>query len=178
MDPLAWVPLAEVARPHGVRGELRLKLHNEDSNLLLSMPEVKVRLSSGTEQTMKVQSARRAGDAILLKLVSVEDRDQADLLRGASICCQRKDFSPLEAGEFYVCDIEGATVWLLSETGRNEFGTVTEFQTYPTVDLLTVIAKDGGKNYEVPVTGDYIDSVDTAAGIVLLRTVDGLEPIS
>ena len=37
IEPDAWVPLAEVARPHGVRGELRLKLFNKDSDLLLKL---------------------------------------------------------------------------------------------------------------------------------------------
>ncbi len=40
----AWVPLAEVARPHGVRGELRLRPYNGDSDLLLGLDEVLVRL--------------------------------------------------------------------------------------------------------------------------------------
>ena len=33
----AWVPLAEIARPHGVRGELRLRLFNRDSDPLRLM---------------------------------------------------------------------------------------------------------------------------------------------
>jgi ribosomal 30S subunit maturation factor RimM len=32
IDPNAWVPLAEIARAHGVKGELRLKLYNSDSD--------------------------------------------------------------------------------------------------------------------------------------------------
>ena len=40
VDPDAWVPLAEVARPHGVRGELRLRLFNKSSDTLLDQDEV------------------------------------------------------------------------------------------------------------------------------------------
>ena len=39
----AWVALAEVARPHGVRGEVRLRLYNRDSDLLLEQDDVLVR---------------------------------------------------------------------------------------------------------------------------------------
>ena len=38
--PETWVPLAEVARPHGVKGEVRLKLFNRDSDVLLDLDEV------------------------------------------------------------------------------------------------------------------------------------------
>src|SRR6476661_894589 len=110
IEPDAWVPLAEVARPHGVRGELRLKLFNKDSDLLLNLEEVLVRLKEGGEHEVTVDKARRADIAILMKLHSVDDRDRADELRGALICARRRDFPALEEGEFYTCDIVGARV--------------------------------------------------------------------
>src|SRR6516162_5211006 len=99
----AWVPLAEVARPHGVHGELRLRPFNRDSDLLLELDEVLVRFPDGEEHEVSVDGARRANDAILLKLHSVDDRDRADELRGALVCARRGEFPQLEAGEFYVC---------------------------------------------------------------------------
>src|ERR1019366_6319010 len=47
LAPDAWVPLAEVMRPHGVQGELRLRLFNKDSDLLLGLDEVLVRFPEG-----------------------------------------------------------------------------------------------------------------------------------
>ena len=111
MRPLEeWVPLAEVARPHGVRGELRLRLFNKDSDVLLERDEVLVRMKDGEEHEVSVDRARRADDAILMKLFSVEDRDRADERRGALICAKRADFPPLAVDEFYVCDAAGARV--------------------------------------------------------------------
>ena len=68
LAPDAWVPLAEVMRPHGVQGELRLRLFNRDSDLLLDVEEVLVRFPEGDEQEVSVDAARRANDAILIKL--------------------------------------------------------------------------------------------------------------
>ena len=61
-----FVPLAEVMRPHGVRGELRLKVFNAESDLLLSHDEVRVREQDGTEHEVSVDHARRADTAILI----------------------------------------------------------------------------------------------------------------
>ena len=91
LAPDAWVPLAEVARPHGVRGELRLQLYNRDSDLLLHLDEVLLRLPGGEEQEINVDAARRANDAILVQLHSVDDRDRAEELRGAAVCARRGD---------------------------------------------------------------------------------------
>ena len=47
LDLERWVPLAEIARPHGVKGELRLKLFNTASDVLLEQEEVLVRTPEG-----------------------------------------------------------------------------------------------------------------------------------
>src|SRR4029079_13073243 len=54
-----WVALGEVARPHGVRGEVRVRLYNPDSDLLLEADEVLVRLKEGDEHEVSVDGARR-----------------------------------------------------------------------------------------------------------------------
>jgi 16S rRNA processing protein RimM len=172
LAPDAWVPLAEVMRPHGVRGELRLRLFNRDSDLLLGLDEVLVRFPEGDEQEVSVDGARRANDAILMKLHSVDDRDRADELRGAVVCARRADFPPPEDGEFYACDVEGARVVV---EGGEELGAVTELKTYPTVDVLVVPARDGGRAWEVPLVAGVVKAVDLAAGVVTLSTLDGVE---
>jgi 16S rRNA processing protein RimM len=171
-SPDAWVPLAEVMRPHGVRGELRLKLFNTDSDVLLSQDEVLVRLKDGEEHEVSVDSARRADDAILMKLYSIDDRDRADELRGALVCVKREAFEELPAGEFYACDVLGAQVLL---PDGEELGTVRELLNYPAADVLVVRAKDGGKDWEVPLMAAYVENVDVALGVVKLVTLDGLE---
>jgi 16S rRNA processing protein RimM len=170
-DDTRWVPLAEVARPHGVRGEVRLKVYNRDSDLLLELDEVLVRLPEGEEHEVSVDRARRADDAILMKLHSVDDRDRAEELRGALICARRADFPPLEEGEFYACDVVGARAVL--EDGR-EIGEISDLRSYPSVDVLVVKANDGGKDWEIPLVESFIVEVD-APSTVVIRTLDGLE---
>lgn len=172
LSPEAWVPLGEVARPHGVRGEVRVQPYNRDSDLLLELDEVLVRFPEGDAQEVSVDSSRRANDAILVKLHSVDDRDRAAELRGAELCARRGDFPALEPGEFYACDVEGARV--VGPAGE-ELGSVTELRTYPTVDVLVVKASDGGRPWEVPLVDAVVAAVELGAGMVRLSTLEGVE---
>lgn len=171
MDPDAWVPLAEVARPHGVKGELRLRLFNAASDVLLGLDEVLVRMKDGEEHEVSVERARRADDAILMKLFSVDDRNRADELRGAQVCARRRDFPEVDPDEFYAIDVVGAEVRLAGE----RIGVIAELVTYPSIEVFLVHADDGQGDWEVPLTEMFIGRVDVAAKVVELNTLDEVE---
>jgi 16S rRNA processing protein RimM len=171
MDADDWVPLAEVARPHGVKGELRLRLFNATSDVLLGQDEVLVRLKNGEEHEVSVERARRADDAILMKLFSVDDRDRAEDLRGAQICVRRRDFPEAEEGEFYAIDVVGSEARLAGE----RVGVVAELITYPSIEVLLVHADDGKGDWEVPLTEMFVGKVDVANKVVELVTLDDVE---
>jgi 16S rRNA processing protein RimM len=171
--PDTWVPLAEIARPHGVRGELRLNVFNKDSDVLLECDEVLVRFGD-RDKMFPVERARRADQAILMKLHGIDDRDRAGELRGALVCVKRADFPELEDGEFYTCDVLGASVVVDGQ----EIGNVRELRSYPSVDVLVVRAKDGGNDYEVPLVEAFVEDVDVSAEIVRLKTLEGVERAS
>lgn len=172
-----WVPLGEVARPHGVRGEVRVRLYNPDSDLLLDAEEVLVRLKEGDEHEVSVDRARRADDAILLKLHSVDDRDRADELRGAVISMRRREFPPLEEGEFYHSDLEGARVLAkrdAAQDGGEDWGVVEGFRSYPTAESF-VVRRTNGRTVEVPVLDEFVESLDVDASLVVLKNLEAFE---
>ena len=169
--PDGHVAIGEIARPHGVQGELRLKLYNPDSDLLARRPRLRLRLGDGSLREATITSAREVNKAILVRLADVEDRDAAEALRGAEILVPREAFPALEDGEFYACDIEGARAVMSS---GEEVGTVTGLASYPTCDVLVIERSSGGR-VEVPLLDAYVGVVDAAAGKVEIRTLDGLD---
>lgn len=171
VDPETWVPLAEIARPHGVRGEVRLRLFDEASETLLHQDEVLVRLPDGEEHEVSVEAARRADAAILMKLHSVDDRDRADELRGSLVCVRRRDFPKAQDGEFYAVDVIGCAATL----DGSRIGQITELLSYPSVQSLRIKADDGEGDWEVPLTRGFVDGVDTAARVVTLLTLEGVD---
>ena len=178
-----FIDVAEVARPHGLRGELRLKVYNEHSDLLLRRPKVVLRMQDGSERETAIDIARAADRAVLVKFAGVDDRDASEALRGAVVTVPRDLFPALEDGEFYACDLEGAVVVLVGSA--DAVGRVEGIQSYPSCDVLLVaqpaqLAEDAtvarpARTIEVPLVDAYVASVDVAAARVELHTIDGLE---
>ena len=165
-----YVPVAEVSRPHGVVGELRLQVYNLGSDLLLRRPPIVLRMPDGTERDATITAARAVNKGVLIKLTGVSDRDAAEALRGAEVRVRRDLFPPAEEGEFYACDLEGARV---VTTSGEEIGRVTGLQSYPTCDAL-VVDRGAAGALEVPLTDAYVASVDVERALVEIVTLEGL----
>jgi 16S rRNA processing protein RimM len=166
-----YVAVAEVARPHGIQGELRLKVYNPDSDLLLRKPRAILLLSDGETRDVAITAARESNKAILVRLAGVDDRNAAEVLRGAELCVPRDAFPALEEGEFYASDLEGARAVMRS---GDELGRVTGVTSYPTCDVLVVERTSGGR-LEIPLLDAFVGKVDVANGVVEVVTVEGLD---
>lgn len=164
------VRVAEVARPHGIRGELRLKVDPDGSGVLFGRPLVRLVLPDGTERDACVTSARPVNKAVLVRLAGVDDRDAAEALRGAAVYVDRDALPATDEGEFYACDVEGAKAVL--RTGE-EVGIVRSLASYPTCDALVIERPDGAR-LEVPLVEGYVDEVDAENQIVRLATIEDL----
>lgn len=165
MSGARLIALAEVARPHGLRGELRLRVYNADSDLLGEQREVILRDPSGGERPMRVESSRPTEGALLMKLEGIDDRDAAAALRGAAVCVPRDRLDAPDEGEFYVCDIAGAKV----RGPEGELGVVLDVVSYPTCDVLLVRLAPSGKQTEVPLLDEYVERVSAEEHAVVLR---------
>ena len=130
-----YISLGEIVRPHGIQGELRVKLYNADSRVLFDLEKVRVELPSGGVEELCLESVRSAGDALLVRVRSVTDRNGAEALRGAKFTVLRSALPAADDDEFYICDIIGGSAEL--EDGTS-FGRIIDFRSYPTVEVFVV----------------------------------------
>jgi len=169
--PRRFVPVAEVARAHGIRGEVRLKLYHEESDIFARNPTIRLRTPEGEERFVEIDLARNTTNGLLVKFTETNNRNDAEALRGGILSVPRDEFPPLEEGEFYACDVEGAQAVLPS---GDVVGRVIGLVTYPTCTVLAVARTPGGK-LEIPLLEQFVQSVDTDAGVVHLATIEGLD---
>ena len=170
-EPGGAAPLriGRLTRAHGLKGDLEVRLDWPDSRALLDAKRVLLSPPEGSSAAYVIASARPTGKGILLRLEGVGDRDAAEALCGATVSVQRADLPPLEAGEYYLCDLVGLDV----AGPSGPVGRVIEIQMYPSVDAVVIEAPDGAR-YEQPLLAAWLEQVDVAGQGIRLRSLDGL----
>lgn len=159
------VAIGEVLRPHGVRGEVRVRPLTAHPERFLVLREVYV---GGTR--CRVRGARLAGADVILALEGYEGRDRAATLRGCLLEVDAKDVYPLSDGEYYWFQLRGLRV--VTPDGR-EVGRVVDVEPNPAHDLLVVEGRGGGR-FLVPAVRALVVEVDLGAGRLTVRDIPGL----
>lgn len=161
--------VAELARPHGIRGEVTARLAGVSGEDLLSLA-LKMRRSEGDGLVnVRVTRARPRPGWWILELEHVHDRNGAEKLRGAVLLASRKDLPAPEPGEWYVADLVGLTV---RDEAAGELGRLEEVLKLPANDVFVIRGARG--EVLVPVLEDVIESVDEEARVMHVRLPVGL----
>lgn len=164
----AWIPIAIVLKPHGVKGAFKVKSETDfKADRFQVGTELKL-ITPKTTQMITVESfqAMTAGD--VLKAKECDDRDLALSWRGGTLYYEASKRDELEADAFYFDQLEGLDVF----ADGTKVGTVKALHDYPQGTMLRI--ETGGKDALVPFLKVFIESVDLDAGIIHLNAWEGL----
>lgn len=154
--------LGFVSGVFGTGGEVRLHLHNPDSDLLRAPREVVLVAPDGARRQVTLSARPGAGRRILGRIAGVEDRGAAADLMGHRVRIAKDALPPVAPGEVYVWQLEGLEV----RVGGAPAGTVAQVHRAGPVDVLEI--DTGGEPAFVPVVGGNVERVDLDAGVVHL----------
>jgi len=149
----ALIQLGVVGAPFGVRGWIKLRSHTDPPERLLDHRSLRIGRGS-VWRDYRVEARGRSGGALTVKLAGVEDRDQAQTLRGAEVCVPRSELLPRDDKDFYRADLIGCEVVNLEGLG---LGVVEHFIETP-VQVLMVVR--GAQEFWIPAVPQHIRRVD------------------
>ena len=131
------IPLAAVAGPHGVKGELRLKLFSDGIDSLSRHEKLYV---GGIEHRLL---AIREGKSPVARFEGISDRSAAEAVRGSLVEVDRSALPPLEEGEYYHADLIGLDA--VDREGAG-VGKVIGVENYGAGDLLEIETEGGNRS--------------------------------
>jgi 16S rRNA processing protein RimM len=149
----ALIQLGVVGAPFGVRGWIKLRSHTDPPEHLLDHSSLRIGRGS-VWLDYRVEARGRSGGALTVKLAGVEDRDQAQALRGAEVCVPRSELPPRDDKEFYRADLIGCEVVNLEGLG---LGVVEHFIETPAQVLMVV---RGAQEFWIPAVPQHLRRVD------------------
>jgi 16S rRNA processing protein RimM len=155
------IQLGFVGAPFGVRGWVKLRSHTDPPERLLDHRSLLLGQGS-VWQKYRIEASGRSGGALTVKLAGVEDRDQAQALRGAQVCVPRSELPPRDDKDFYRADLVGCEVVNLEGV---ELGIVRHFMETPAQVLMVV---RGAREIWIPAVPQHLRRVDLQARRVVV----------
>ena len=167
--PADLVPLGKIIKPHGIRGEVKVRLYNCDSKTLKMGQSVWVKSEGNDPIIYVIEKLNLQSDKSRLKFKNVNDRNSAELLRDFTLSVCRDEFPETVDEEFYLVDLIGFNV--IDQAGK-KVGKVSDIMENPANDILMIL--DGDKEHLIPMVDDFVTLFDFEKKQVTINLIDGL----
>src|SRR5687768_13458958 len=95
------IEIGYIARPHGIRGDVSVRLYNPGSTILDEVVLVTLEgPGDAPRRSVTLESSRSGGEHCQVRLEGVSDRTAAEALVGAKLFVDREQLPDLDDGEF------------------------------------------------------------------------------
>lgn len=159
--------VGSIGAPHGVKGWVRINSYTDNAAAIFDFSPWVIAVA-GVSKEYRVASWRQQAQRVIAKLVGIESREQAELLKNAEVLALEAQLPELQAGDFYWRDLVGLQV--VNETGY-DMGVVDHMLETGANDVMVVKANlndaFGSKQRMIPYLYQrVIKRVDLAQGII------------
>jgi 16S rRNA processing protein RimM len=162
------VMIGEIVRSHGLRGAVKVRAVAEMEQFSRLQ---KAQLQRGTQELGEyvIERVQTGNDGLFIKFQGVNDRDQADLVRGAQMMIGFEECLPAAPGQFYQFEIIGLAVFTAS---GQPVGEIVEVARYPANDVWVV--RNGEEEKLIPAVDAVVQKVDMPNRRVIINPIPGL----
>ena len=167
-----------VGKPHGVRGEVKVRPETDDPERYVDLERVWIGARPETATERALDGVRfqypKGRTVVLLGFEGVDTVEAVEAFRGLSVYALQTDLPPLDDGEVYVHDLIGLAVWDVDEddAARTQIGTVRDV--YEGAQLLYAIRRADGSEVLLPDVDAFVAQIDLEGQRLLIRPPEGL----
>lgn len=172
MTDMNDVLIARIGKPHGLKGEVTVRLHTDAPEERFVIGTT-FRADPAAKGPLTLRTHRVHNGIHLLSFDEATDRTAAEGLRGTQLLGAAQD-SDDDEDAWYAEDLIGLAV--VDPQGA-ELGTVVELHDRPVQDLLEVRLV-GGRTGFVPFVEQIVPEVDIEAGRIVVDAPPGLLDLS
>ena len=162
--------IGTIQGPYGLQGEVILKPTDENASWVGELQRIFVYTLKGP-QAMTILNSRHHGTDVILKLDTVNQREDVDRLRGLEVKAMENELPPPEEDEFYTDELAGLT--LISESTGKTLGTVKDVLSSASGEFLEVQRPDPTQEAVlVPFLDAFISAVNKETRTITVTRLD------
>jgi len=161
--------IGEIVRSHGLEGAVKVRVVADALEQFSSLRKVQLQREAQLLGEYVIEKLQSGNDGFFVKFRGVNDRHQADFLRGAQLMMARDECLPLQPEQFYRFDLVGLPVF---KTTGEPVGEIVDIQFYPANDVWVI--HDGKKEKLIPAIDTVVKKVDLANRRVIIDPMPGL----
>lgn len=162
------IALGAIVKTHGLRGEVRLRPFNPDSELFTAGRLVRLR-RNGVVSERRIRSARRHQQMYLLTFDGIDVIEQAEPLIGSELCVLRSELPETGPDEIYHFELIGMRV--VTVDGQ-DIGSIVEIMDGAGADICVV--RGHGHEHLIPMVSQIVREIDREARRVRIDPIPGL----
>jgi len=160
--------LGRVAKTHGIKGEVTIKLDVDDPSAYTGMKFFLLEINKVLTPFF-VEKITESGDKFFVTIQDVKTVEAASLLTGKSVYLPLEMLPKLSGKQFYYHEVKG---FMLVDEEKGELGPISDIIEYPTQAIIQVM-KDG-KEILIPILDQVIVKVDRKGKKLHVRAPEGL----
>ena len=162
--------IGKLARPHGIRGEIRVNYY-ADSLELLRGDVVYLQAGNKPPRKMEIDTVRMHQGTPLIRFVEAPDRTAAEFLRGQTLLIPESALPELDEDEVYLHDMLGLSV-VLDATGQ-KLGVLDHVLFHGEQELWSILTPEG-KEILLPAVPEFVADIDLDTEIIRITPPEGL----
>lgn len=160
--------LGRVAKTHGIKGEITIKLDVDDPSAYHDMKYFLLEINKVLTPFF-VEKIVSSGDKFFVTIQDIKTVEAAAALTGKEVYLPLEMLPKLSGKQFYYHEIKGFT---LVDEEKGELGPIADVIEYPTQAIIQVF-KDK-KEILIPILDQVIQKVDRKSKKLYIKAPDGL----
>jgi 16S rRNA processing protein RimM len=163
------VMIGEVVRSHALRGTVKVRVVADTMEEFSRLRNVQLQRGDQALGEYVIENLQIANGGLLVKFRGVDDRNQAEHLRGAAVMMALAECPAPAPDEFYHFDLIGLPVFTASD---EPVGDIVEILRYPANDVWVI--RQGASEKLIPAIDSVIQKVDLPNRRVIITPMPGL----
>ena len=162
--------LGQIVNAVGLKGETRVYPYTDYKERFQELSWLYVQ-----DQVYEIQRVRYMGQMVIIKFQGVEDRNEAERLKGSFLYVDRENARKLGEDEYFIADLVGL---LVTDLQGNPLGTLSWVYQNGAQDVYEVTPPDeeGKKQnpFLIPAVGEFIKEVDLQNRRMTVALIEGM----